>query len=116
MCRLSLGNQPVIEPKIRKFKVRSAHNRQLLIAVGDFSPHYLAPPYSQKVTLASAKPLQARAFNADLLATNFLRSMCRLSLGNQPVIEPKIRKFKVRSAHNRQLLIAGSSFLPQGTA
>lgn len=37
------------------------------------SARSLAPPFPKKVTFASAKPLQARTFYADLLATNFFR-------------------------------------------
>ncbi len=37
----------------------------------------ITAPSPQKVTLTSAKRLQARAFNADLFATNFLRLLFR---------------------------------------
>jgi hypothetical protein len=41
--------------------------------MGDFSHRSVAPPLPQKGMFASAKRLQARAFNADLLTTTFLR-------------------------------------------
>ena len=57
---------------IRRSKVRFAHNLLTIKRLGDFSHRSLAPPISQKVTLASAAPLQARA-RCLRFATNFLR-------------------------------------------
>ena len=57
---------------IRRSKVRFAHNPLTVLRLGDFSHRSLAPPLPQKVTLASAAPLQARARRLRF-ATNFLR-------------------------------------------